>query len=330
MAVINPFDFFVEPYAETFPFAYPAELREELAPYLDDGAGRPAALRHSSPRCRASRAEHRRFPGRAQSAPAARDPLSDPHGAGRADAGGDARGGVRLLPRQRVAAGADAAPSRSRRALRVRLSHPAEARPASRSTGPPAPTPRFHRSARLGRGLSAGRRLDRARPDLGPACAARAICRSPRRRTTAPPRRSPARSSRPRSTFSFDMKVTRIAEKPRVTCRSPTKPGPRSMRSATRSMRISLAHDVRLTMGGEPTFVSIDDYRVGGMEHRRARPDQAHPRRRTDPPPARPLRAGRPPALRPGQMVSGRAAAALGVRAVSGATTASRSGATRR
>src|SRR5947209_16994595 len=35
MTVINPFDFFLEPFAETFPFAYPAEFAEELAPYLD-------------------------------------------------------------------------------------------------------------------------------------------------------------------------------------------------------------------------------------------------------------------------------------------------------
>ncbi|HEY5822128.1 MAG TPA: transglutaminase family protein [Propionibacteriaceae bacterium] len=35
MGVINPFDFFMEEYAETFPFTYPDELAADLQPYLD-------------------------------------------------------------------------------------------------------------------------------------------------------------------------------------------------------------------------------------------------------------------------------------------------------
>lgn len=35
MTVINPFDFFCEDYAEEFPFAYPPQLRKELGPYLE-------------------------------------------------------------------------------------------------------------------------------------------------------------------------------------------------------------------------------------------------------------------------------------------------------
>jgi uncharacterized protein (DUF2126 family)/transglutaminase-like putative cysteine protease len=35
MTVINPFDFFVEEYAEYFPFTYPKQLKKELLPYLE-------------------------------------------------------------------------------------------------------------------------------------------------------------------------------------------------------------------------------------------------------------------------------------------------------
>ena len=41
MSVYNPFDFFLEPGAETFPFGYGSELEHELAPYLVKGALTP-------------------------------------------------------------------------------------------------------------------------------------------------------------------------------------------------------------------------------------------------------------------------------------------------
>src|SRR3954453_2642804 len=52
LEVINPFDFFVEPYADTFPFSFPDELRIELTPYLEAELAGPklAALLASLPR----------------------------------------------------------------------------------------------------------------------------------------------------------------------------------------------------------------------------------------------------------------------------------------
>ncbi len=62
------------------------------------------------------------------------------------------------------------------------------------------------------------------------------------------------------SEFIFDMRVERVSEHPRI-----TKPFSEDAWKALDRLgdevdRILQAEDVRLTMGGEPTFVSIDDY----------------------------------------------------------------------
>ncbi len=59
--------------------------------------------------------------------------------------------------------------------------------------------------------------------------------------------------------FSHEMKVTRIWEAPRVTKPYTEEQWARIERLGDRVDAALLAQDVRLTMGGEPTFVSIDD-----------------------------------------------------------------------
>ncbi|MCA1491985.1 transglutaminase family protein [Ensifer sp. NBAIM29] len=63
-----------------------------------------------------------------------------------------------------------------------------------------------------------------------------------------------------RSDFAFDMKIARVAEHPRI-----TRPFSDESWQALNALgdevdRVLDENDVRLTMGGEPTFVSIDDF----------------------------------------------------------------------
>ena len=235
MTVYNPFDFFVEPSAESFPFEYPEDISDDLKIYRTPEPAGPLLKGFLDAR-RPLAYQHGQFRRRAECAGAARDRLHHPHGNRRHVAGGDAGRRQGLVPRFELAAGAGAAQSRHRRALRLGLPDPAQARPRG-ARRPGGNGGRFHRPARLVRGLYSGRRLDRPRPDVGPAhrrkpCAAGRDAAFPQR--SAHLRHGELRQCRVRLRDARRSRRRASAHHQAVLGRSP---GTRSTRWATRSMR---------------------------------------------------------------------------------------------
>jgi len=114
------------------------------------------------------------------------------------------------------------------------------------------------------------------------------------------------------SKLHHEMKVTRIYESPRVT-RPYTEEQWSGIESLGRAIDADLnKHDVRLTMGGEPTFISIDDPEGAEWNFTAIFAKETRSFRRTYQAPARRVRARRAAALWPGQMVSRRTTPALG------------------
>ena len=149
MTVINPFDFFLEPYAEKFPFRYEAALERRNWRRSAKCVRRDPSWPHIS---RPSIARERRtidflvgLNQRLQHE--IRYLIRMEPGVQSSEETLDAR--QRLMPRQRLAAGRDSAPSWAGGALRVRLSDPVEARREAARW-----------SARSGAGLHRPARLD--------------------------------------------------------------------------------------------------------------------------------------------------------------------------
>ena len=315
MAVINPFDFFVEDYAERYPFTYPAELAADLQPYLEipESARGPrldewlAALPTPGPEGQLIIP----FLSGLNAAVNADVAYSTRMEAGVQTPDQTLDGPDRLLPRLRLAAGQRPAPLRPGRPVRVRLPGPARSRrgtirgfPRGRRTSPTCmPGPRCTSPARAGSGST----------PPPPCTRGRVTSRSPLRHTRPRRRRSPGRPSCPRRPWTFANSVRRIHEDPRVTRpytdgagRAPAAAGSPRRRSADRSRhRADHGRRTDLRLGGRPDLGPVDDRRGrageagAGQPARRRRWPRSSPRAgwssaaRASGIPARRSRAGR-------------------------------------
>jgi uncharacterized protein (DUF2126 family)/transglutaminase-like putative cysteine protease len=261
MTVINPFDFFVEQYAEQFPFQYDPQLRKELGPYLEISEDGPllhkwlANIDRSAPNTvlflvdlnRRIRQDIDYIIRMEPGVQTCEETLSVGRGSCR-DSGWLL---VQILRHLGLAA-------RFVSGYLAQLT--ADVKALDGPSGPEADFTDLHAWAEVfvpgagWLGLDATSGLFAGEGHIPLAC------------TPDPVSAAPVTGYADECTvdFQFHMTVTRIHEDPRV-----TKPYTAEQWQAIEALGYAVdaeleAGDVRLTMGGEPTFVSIDD--MDGVE----------------------------------------------------------------
>ncbi len=275
MEVINPFDFFVEPYAETWPFAFPPELHEDLAAYVEPEPAGPLLQQvvASIPREKRNTVDflvelnqrlQRMIRYLIRMEPGVQTPEET-----LASAAGSCRDTAWLLVQLLRHIGL---PARFVSGYLVQLKP--DIKPLEGAAGAEHDFTDLHAWAEVYLPGAGWLGLD---PTSGLLCGEGhlPVAATPHYRSAAP---ISGLVEPCEVRFSFDMSIKRIAEQPRVTA-------PFSAEAWTALDALGekidadlAAHDVRLTMGGEPTFVSVDDYQseewntaaVGPMKRVRA------------------------------------------------------------